>query len=822
MSLIVGLLCTFFVIQDDIGLIERIGFGLIFAIILQTFNIVILWSMFDYLYLSFLWSLITLAFVESIFLVILLRNYKFKFIIDRKSSFILPIIFLLALYSRLWFQCFNFNQFTPDGAYYSDIARNLVEKGIFCSNRLDVDPARTYHDQNGFFANTFVPFAFAFFLGIMGSNFSSIKIALVIIGSSIIIPIYFIGKELFNEKVGLIAAFIASIYPTLLFYSSIPFGQEAVSNFFFFSFYALFVKAFKSSGISSRQIAFTSLILFLSRGAWKYSADFFLFTLPFLLFIITRKLKIFIYGLLLSFTLLSCLYSSILPTVWIPLITSVLVMTIMGFRSNDVDIKKLSWFFIFLVLFVNLGVLRAYRHSEILSYAPSPTSRISSAIDVASSINVLERLHAWFDGVNNLNHYLFILSLVGLMFKGKIRNIIFITVYPLAYSIMFILFYPFAEFEERFLIHVFLLLIIPCSYTLEKFYYNVKELIEHSTVVVRVRLPDNHIVILNLRKSLALFVSLLFLLTFFYPYIPYGYSIYLKKMQSIDPVNHLYMAQTINWMKNNASNDDIFLNPNPTYYAWLADKKVGIIRNTNISEIYEIISRLDVDYIIIDPAASYYLPQLMIYIKSNWMQPLPGFNAVFYQQYSSPIPEVIVYDVRDLQKLKLVFKHLLVNPCENMQGFAVSTNYNAENLSLQLNDQCVEEEASIMAKAQTVPKDSDLVVIYEIGKEIDVNKISEINLWMKTSGLLNSSNVWLVEVRIIGSDEKFIGWRFNQWNDKTWQLIRLKIVDFSIMHPSGPPRSFNRIVIRVSNRDWEVKPLTLWIDSIEIVGIFTQ
>jgi len=674
-SLPVGFLSTFIVIKDNLTFIERLGLGLIFAAVLQTFNIVILWATFDYLHLGLLWSLVLLTTVELIFLIILLRSYEFTFRIDRKLDLTLFAIFILGLMLRLWFQSFNVNHLTPDGAYYSDIARNLVEKGNFSSNRLDIDPGRTYQDQNGFFGNTYVSFVFCLFFEINGVSFDSSKLAVVITGSLIIISVYFLGRELFNEKVGVIAAFLTSIYPTLLFYSSIPFGAEVISNLFFFTFVFLFVRIFKSSEISPEQIAFTCLVLFLSRGSWKYCVDFFLVALPLLLFIITKKLKVFLFSLLLALTLLVCLYSSILPTWWIPLMISLLVMTIVGLRSNDVDIKKLSWIFLFFALFINLGVLRNYMHSEIFSYATSSSGRISSAISVASSTNVLERSRAWFDGVNNLNYYLVILSLAGLTFKGKTRNVVFITMFTLVYSILFILFNPLIEFEERFFIPIFLSLIISCSYSLERLYYTIKERTKWPTAIIRVRLLNNYILKLKLNTLLTLFISLLILLAFLYPHIPNGYSTYLKKMGSIDPVDYLYIEPTIHWIKTNTSTADIFLNPNPTYYAWFAKRKVGIIRNVNISHVYEIITELDVDYIIIDPAASYYLPEIMMFIKTNWEQPLPGFNAVFYKQYSSSIPEVIVYSTKDARDLSLVFEYLLITSCEDAQGFTVGTTY---------------------------------------------------------------------------------------------------------------------------------------------------
>jgi hypothetical protein len=142
------------------------------------------------------------------------------------------------------------------------------------------------------------------------------------------------------------------------------------------------------------------------------------------------------------------------------------------------------------------------------------------------------------------------------------------------------------------------------------------------------------------------------LFSMFYIYAYDQYFANLDQMRNIDPVDELYMKPTIEWIMNNTSNSAIFLNPNPAFYAWLADRQVVVARDLNVTQLYKIIKEFQANYIIIDPQADRYLPEVYGFVSRNWTYPLPGFSLVFYQQYSFDIPEVLIYDVSSCQNFK--------------------------------------------------------------------------------------------------------------------------------------------------------------------------
>lgn len=131
--------------------------------------------------------------------------------------------------------------------------------------------------------------------------------------------------------------------------------------------------------------------------------------------------------------------------------------------------------------------------------------------------------------------------------------------------------------------------------------------------------------------------------------------------EEINSVDKLHMEPTIEWMMNNTPSSAIFLNPNPTFYAWFADRQVVLARNLNVMQLYDIIKEFQVGYVIVDPEFQQFLPEIYGFISKNWTCPLPGFSLVFNKQYSSNIPEVLVYDVSGARKFNVEWTEDMLN-----------------------------------------------------------------------------------------------------------------------------------------------------------------
>jgi len=220
--------------------------------------------------------------------------------------------------------------------------------------------------------------------------------------------------------------------------------------------------------------------------------------------------------------------------------------------------------------------------------------------------------------------------------------------YPIIYSAIFILYYPYSSFyEERFFIPLAIFFSMLSSNAIEA-------LVEERNIPhIELRLNMHNLKIrVPVRKIIAFTLIFLAFFSMFYIYAYNQYFANLNKMKDIDPVSELHMKPTVEWMINSTPKNAIFMNPNPAIYAWFADRHVVIARDLNVTQLYKIIKEFQVNYIIIDLQAAQYLPEVYGFVRRNWTFPLPGFSLVFYQQYFSDIPEVLIYNVSSYQNSK--------------------------------------------------------------------------------------------------------------------------------------------------------------------------
>lgn len=440
------------------GLVERLGISLIFGMALQLFNVIILWAVLDRLVIGLEESLCIMTLVEMMVITVLLLKNKptgnSLITLANRTNVLLLIIFIVALSLRLWYQSFNNNYITPDGAYYCDLARNIVNLGVFGSKTIVTSTAQNVYTTNGFFNHQFVSFALALFFSIGGVNYFSAKLLLVFAGSLIVFPTYYLAKEVFNARVGLIAAFIIALSPQLLFYSTILFGDEMLNNLFFLMMFYFFVLSFKNTD-NVLYPFLAGLFLYLTRGVWNYNADFFLFAVPFLTLLLSKKVnvKLLTFSVLLPVILFLMLELGIRPEYWLPMMGVFALVEVMGLRSRDIYVKRLCLIFLFYMLFINFGLIRAYTHSEIFSVTAGPSQNLPGLAGTYIS-SFSDRVHLWIVDANDfLLPPFLVLGIASLLVSSRLKSSILMFTYPIIYSAIFILYYPYTGFyEARFFI----------------------------------------------------------------------------------------------------------------------------------------------------------------------------------------------------------------------------------------------------------------------------------------------------------------------------------------------------------------------------------
>lgn len=109
---------------------------------------------------------------------------------------VIRIGYVLTLEDRLFF---------PDSAKYHGVASELLLGRGFSS----VHPAPLY------------PIFLSWVYALFGHSFLAVRIIHSIIGTASIFIIYLIAREVFSEKVGLIAGFLGAIYPFFVFFTGL-------------------------------------------------------------------------------------------------------------------------------------------------------------------------------------------------------------------------------------------------------------------------------------------------------------------------------------------------------------------------------------------------------------------------------------------------------------------------------------------------------------------------------------------------------------------------------------------------------------------------
>ncbi len=115
------------------------------------------------------------------------------------------LIFLLALITRVLFNIFfvGINDVpVADATDYHQIALNLLNNSTYSSTS----------------RAPLLPFFIAILYKVFGVNYFIVRIFLSIVSSFICLTVYKITRELFNEQIALIAAFISSIYGMMFYW----------------------------------------------------------------------------------------------------------------------------------------------------------------------------------------------------------------------------------------------------------------------------------------------------------------------------------------------------------------------------------------------------------------------------------------------------------------------------------------------------------------------------------------------------------------------------------------------------------------------------
>ena len=146
-----------------------------------------------------------------------------KFSTGAKYGFALFLVFGIALFLRVYFTYHNvfaagWVNFQETDCWYN--MRQLLVLALHFPHRMLLDPYGFYPGGGSVNSPPFFYLLFGFFAWVFGAGSPTQKVIETvgaylpaILGALVTVPVYFIGKELFNRKAGLLAAALIAILP---------------------------------------------------------------------------------------------------------------------------------------------------------------------------------------------------------------------------------------------------------------------------------------------------------------------------------------------------------------------------------------------------------------------------------------------------------------------------------------------------------------------------------------------------------------------------------------------------------------------------------
>ncbi|MHA1590147.1 MAG: glycosyltransferase family 39 protein [Candidatus Njordarchaeales archaeon] len=542
------------------------------------------------------------------------------------------------------------------------MARNLFSNGQFTSK------VGVLYYKLGFNPHLVVYFSYALFFLISGVSYTSVKLATLFYGTTILFPIFFLLRETYNEKIALLSVFLITIHPMTLFFASIPIhGTEIVASAFLFS-----TVYFLHKGINEQNPKYSAVAglfafnMLAARGEYLYIL---VLVLPLLLLVERSSNKRFIlktYLLTLPILLLrkSDFYAaprsyliSCLPFV-------LFIINVITYRKYECSIlSNLAIFNIILTGLVSLCLLKWYElirfKSQILTYSvvAHKYSLISSLIKFIRGSLMLRSLNprdlllrfmvVWKKIIIKTTHLVLLFSILSLKFLRKSGTRLLLPSYALVFSIIFSMSgLPIEGLDHhRFLLPIFFILIILASPGIILL-LKALTILTKKAFSLKFNLYVSQNIFLKFKKSnvnnlLALFIILASLLCLFHPI----YRNELTVVRATDIRVAYKYDPAIDWVLENSPKNSLIIAYKPCEWAWYTERPALQIGGRHISfdELCKSIKKCRGNYFIIDETA--YLFYLDPKIKSLYLRPLPGFIQVFRSEGE---PHVVIYDVTPL------------------------------------------------------------------------------------------------------------------------------------------------------------------------------
>jgi len=685
---------------------KNIGLSLTYGFLLQLLNIFGAWIFFMFLgsiNFFFIITFFTFVLIVIFLLVLSTRFTKISFAFNVESLKRMDFCLLFALGLSLVL-AYHFQQFAvephSDGASYVDLARNVVENGVFKSSMI----APTYDWSNvvystGGHPHMFGYFAIALFFLFGNVSLLSAKIMLIFSGLLIINLTYLLTKELFDINTARLASVMTSVSAIFLTHIGLVGGPEIISALFVLMTMYL-ITAYNGSNKNAIWLV-AALSSFIAWYAVEF--NFFVFLALFSLIVVflarqrEEDVKInlfFTISLLVSFAIdvrMSSYFSFEKIGIPIPFISVIMIPLVyfLSIRKNS-KTSQLS-----IVMISALIVLEFLRLSFILS---TPESKIFHAnllrvgiarANVERDLGMISRMfdinniiHYWNMYKNGIFKYLgqvtILLAIISLGRLEKLKETITLMLFPLFHMLLWIFFVTIDGFQPRFIVLCSIFYGILVASSIKTIAKNATNLMRNNKIVqlfgARKKLR------LDLKKLAGLSIAIMLIAS----YVGLAFETYNegKKVMEFWNLRQKYgWDDAIVWIKNNTYQTDAIASIYGDYFGWYTNRPtvfLWLVSNKNESTLINLIRTLKVKYLVVDETFSRHFLDL----KGLYDSPGPflGSKIVFRSQ-NEVGKKVVIYNVTNIAYGNLVTYEFEAD-WETLKHWAPLTFYSTGNISV--------------------------------------------------------------------------------------------------------------------------------------------
>jgi hypothetical protein len=848
-KLIIGLLGLIFlpgfalttVALDDKN--ANVCFSLILGFMLQLLNVYGIWA-FHILYspVNFILLIYILTLIEVIFIIGL--SYKRRLILnvnrivklfrlDLALVAVITLYLVMALYWQQWAPAPH-----SDGATYLEMARNIVEKGVFCSNMVLPNNTWGYVEfSSGMIKHMFGYFAIAVFFMLGNISLFSAKVMLIFTGLLTIMVLYELAKKLFNVNVARLSALMAAIAPETLTHVGLVGGPEIPSALFtILSIYLLVHDSTSERKVSIASLA--GLSLFVAWYAWEFN---FLVTLTFLpllfLYIIMmhEKLKVadvlmLMLLLLASFVLewrVMLNFTKIIFNVPIPSLIIVVLVSIhfLRLRKDQNRTILVAFTMLFLVLYlmfysqVAIGNFTPQVQQFVNSAQPGlklVTSNIERDASVLSRAFSLEEVNKYWnmywDGVYNyIGIIVIFLASISLVRINKLKETLLVLSFPMLQAVWWGLFVTVDGFQPRYVVCSSLFYFISVASTIEMIYsYTVATFdpMDKSHMKLKIKIMTKEITrAVNVKFLVSTFVIIILLTPYFY----FTYPVYDKQKKVMEGWNYpenFDWSSAFEWITANTSPQDAIA-ARYSYFVWYTDRPTVILSpaiypNLDVTSLVEIIRNFKVKYLVIEQTLAWHQKGLSLLYYS----PTPFLGAeIVYNKAGPKGYRTVIYNVTKIAFGRLLRECVVIDRGESLKYWQPFTYYGNGSLSLDSENR-IEGNFSIKVTFTTKNLPNPSVAITFTPREtLNFSTFTYISIAMKIPEGKD------IAVKLATNDKNYFTATSDKLIFESWFNVTIPVSSFqpSLGNPSMERISFLQIYVRGLEPN---KTYQIWIDGI--------